>query len=54
VTTKNPENHQLVLACHCVNQNGIEVIRGTATVQAPVERISRPAMQLPRRAADAT
>jgi len=47
VTTKNPENHQLVLACHCVNQNGIEVIRGTATVQAPVERISRPAMQLP-------
>jgi len=47
VTTTNPQKHRLVLDCHCVNQDGVEVIRGTATVQAPVEKISRPAVQLP-------
>ena len=33
VTSRKPEKHLLVLDCHCVNQNGIEVIRGTATVK---------------------
>ena len=47
VTATNPEKHRLVLDCHCVNQDGVEVIRGTAKVQAPVEKISRRAMQLP-------
>jgi phosphate acetyltransferase len=47
VASRNVEKHRLVLDCHCVNQDGVEVIRGTATVQAPIEKISRPAMQLP-------
>jgi phosphate acetyltransferase len=47
VASRNVEKHRLVLDCHCVNQDGVEVIRGTATVQAPMEKISRPAMKLP-------
>ncbi len=42
-----PEKHRVVLDCHCVNQNGVEVLRGTATVLAPTEPVSRPAMALP-------
>src|SRR3954451_6046420 len=44
VTSKVPDKHQVILDCHCVNQDGVEVIRGTATVQAPMQKISRPAM----------
>ncbi|HTJ89816.1 MAG TPA: bifunctional enoyl-CoA hydratase/phosphate acetyltransferase [Acidocella sp.] len=47
VTVRVPEKHQLVLDCHCRNQDGTEVLRGTATVQAPVEKVSRPAIALP-------
>jgi phosphate acetyltransferase len=47
VTSKVPERLEVVLDCHCVNQDGAEVIRGTATVQAPVVKISRPVMPLP-------
>jgi phosphotransacetylase/acyl dehydratase len=47
VTSKIEDKHRVVLACRCVNQDGIEVIRGTATVRAPVEKISRPAMPFP-------
>lgn len=47
VTERIPEKHRLVLDCHCRNQDGVEVIRGTATVQAPVEKVSRMAMALP-------
>jgi phosphotransacetylase/acyl dehydratase len=47
VTGKVPEKHRVVLDCHCVNQNGQEVLRGTATVLAPVEKVSRPAITLP-------
>lgn len=47
VTERVPEKHRLVLDCHCRNQEGVEVIRGTATVVAPVEKISRRAMTLP-------
>ncbi|HQT45632.1 MAG: enoyl-CoA hydratase [Acidocella sp. 20-63-7] len=47
VTERVPEKHRLVLDCHCRNQEGVEVIRGTASVVAPVEKISRRAMTLP-------
>lgn len=47
VTTRDPAKHRLVLDCRCVNQDGVEVIRGIATVQAPTEKISRAAMPLP-------
>jgi phosphate acetyltransferase len=47
VTTRDPEKHRVVLDCHCVNQAGVEVISGTATVKAPTEKISRMAMHLP-------
>jgi phosphate acetyltransferase/phosphate butyryltransferase len=47
VTERIPEKHRLILDCHCVNQTGLEVLRGTATVQAPTEKISRQAIALP-------
>ena len=47
VTAKDPEKHRVVLDCHCVNQNGLEVLRGTATVRAPSQKVSRPAIALP-------
>jgi phosphate acetyltransferase/phosphate butyryltransferase len=47
VTSRAPETRRLVLDCHCVNQDGKEVISGTATVLAPDEKISRPVMALP-------
>ena len=47
VTSTIAAKHRVVLDCHCINQDGVEVVRGTATVQAPVEKISRPAMPLP-------
>ncbi len=42
-----PEKHHVVLDCHCLNQDGKDVLSGTATVQAPLEKISRPAIALP-------
>jgi phosphate acetyltransferase/phosphate butyryltransferase len=47
VTELIPEKHRVILDCHCVNQTGAEVLRGTATVQAPTEKVSRPAVALP-------
>jgi phosphate acetyltransferase/phosphate butyryltransferase len=47
VTGRIPEKHRVVLDCHCVNQAGLEVLCGTATVQAPTEKVSREAMTLP-------
>ena len=49
VTVKEliPEKHRAVLDCHCLNQNGKEVLSGTALVQAPTEKVRRPAMPLP-------
>jgi phosphotransacetylase len=37
----------VVLDCHCVNQDGTEVLRGTATVKAPTEKVCRRVMPLP-------
>jgi phosphate acetyltransferase/phosphate butyryltransferase len=47
VTARLPETHRLTLDCHCRNQSGVEVLRGIATVQAPVDKVRRPAMRLP-------
>ncbi len=47
VTSLIPEKHRVILDCHCTNQNGTEVLSGTATVQAPTEKVSRPAIALP-------
>ena len=47
VTGKIAGKHHVTLDCHCVNQDGVEVIHGTATVIAPLEKISRTAMLLP-------
>jgi phosphotransacetylase len=51
---KRPEKRQIVFECRCVNQQGKEVITGTAEVIAPAERIRRartemPSVQLQRR-----
>ena len=37
----------MTLACRAVNQDGQQVLSGTARVQAPLERISRPRIELP-------
>lgn len=47
VTERIVEKHRLSLDCLAVNQNNVTVLRGTAIVQAPTEKISRPAMALP-------
>ncbi len=47
VTALLPEKHRVVLECRCANGEGKEVLNGTATVQAPTEKISRPAISLP-------
>jgi phosphotransacetylase/acyl dehydratase len=47
VTSRNTAMHKLVLDCRCVNQDGVEVISGAATVTAPTVKISRAAMDLP-------
>jgi phosphate acetyltransferase/phosphate butyryltransferase len=47
VTEKIPEKHRLILDCHCKNQDGLDVLRGAATVKAPEQKISRPAIALP-------
>lgn len=44
---KLPENHIVLLNCRCVNQNGDEVITGTAQVIAPTEKVRRPQAALP-------
>ena len=40
-------NHHIVFDCLCVNQNGLEVIRGTAEVLAPTEKVKRLRVALP-------
>ena len=47
VMSRDPRRHTLVMDCHCLNQDGLEVISGTATVKAPTVKVSRPAMALP-------
>ncbi len=47
VSELNPEKRRVTLDCHGVNQDGKEVLRGTALVIAPSEKLRRPAMPLP-------
>jgi len=47
VREKRPEKQVVVLDCRCVNQEGREVIVGTAEVKAPTEKVRRPAIELP-------
>ncbi|HZV55088.1 MAG TPA: bifunctional enoyl-CoA hydratase/phosphate acetyltransferase [Rhodocyclaceae bacterium] len=44
---KFDHNHHVVFACNCVNQDGEQVIHGTAEVLAPTEKIRRPKASLP-------
>lgn len=44
---KIDHNQHIVLDCLCANQDGLEVIRGSAEVKAPGEKIKRPRLSLP-------
>lgn len=44
---KRPEKHVVVFDCRCVNQQGEEVITGTAVTIAPDQKIRRPRTALP-------
>ena len=46
VTEKHPDG-RVALDCRCTNQAGHDVITGSAEVQAPTEKISRPLIELP-------
>ncbi|MBV5295310.1 MAG: bifunctional enoyl-CoA hydratase/phosphate acetyltransferase [Curvibacter lanceolatus] len=47
VTEREETKKRLKLACACVNQDGVTVIRGEAQVIAPTESVSRPRSTLP-------
>ncbi|MGD0103550.1 MAG: bifunctional enoyl-CoA hydratase/phosphate acetyltransferase [Rhodopila sp.] len=47
VREKHGEKHRVVLDCLCTNQDGAEVISGTAEVIAPTEKVRRQRMALP-------
>ncbi len=47
VTHKHADKNELTFDCRCANQNGREVITGTAHVRAPREKIRRPRVELP-------
>jgi phosphate acetyltransferase len=44
---KFDHNHHILFDCLCVNQDGEQVIRGTAEVVAPIDKIKRPKVTLP-------
>ena len=47
VREKHADNNRVVLDCVCTNQNGKEVISGTAEVIAPTEKVRRERMAMP-------
>ncbi|MBI4189081.1 MAG: bifunctional enoyl-CoA hydratase/phosphate acetyltransferase [Betaproteobacteria bacterium] len=47
VTGKFEHHHHVTLDCQCVNQNGLVVMRGTAEVMAPRDKVRRPRIALP-------
>jgi phosphate acetyltransferase len=47
VKEKFERTRHVILDCQCVNQEGRTVIRGTAEVLAPTEKVKRPRAQLP-------
>lgn len=44
---KDAGKHRIVFDCRCRNQHGSDVIVGTASVQAPTEKVRRPRVELP-------
>ena len=44
---KFDHNHHIIFDCVCANQDGQTVIRGTAEVLAPTEKVKRPRIELP-------
>lgn len=44
---KNPARQRIAFDCRCSNQHGVDVILGSAEVQAPTEKIRRPRAELP-------
>lgn len=47
VSSKDSEKKIVILDCVCTNQDGKEVIRGVATVLAPLEKVKRKRIALP-------
>jgi len=47
VREKRPDKGNLLLDCVCTNQNGKQVVTGTAEVRAPTEKVRRPRVELP-------
>ena len=47
VVAKDDEKKRITLDCRCLNQDGTDVVVGTALVIAPVERILRQRAHLP-------
>jgi acyl dehydratase len=47
VKEKIPEKYHVILDCVCFNQKEIEVIKGSAEVIAPTEKVKRKRVQLP-------
>jgi phosphate acetyltransferase len=47
VREKRPEKHVVVFDCCAVNQAGVEAVRGTAEVKAPIEKIRLLPAELP-------
>jgi len=46
-TKKIDHNHHIIFDCRCINQDGLDVIRGTAEVLAPTQKIKWPRTKLP-------
>ena len=44
---KRPEKNIVLFDCRCTNQDGVEVIKGTAEVIAPSEKVRRPRVEIP-------
>ena len=44
---KFDHNHHILFDCLCTNQDGLEVIHGTAEVLAPTEKVRRPRVAMP-------
>jgi phosphate acetyltransferase len=47
VTHKYDHNKHLTLDCLCTNQEGLQVVRGSAEILAPIEKIHRARIHLP-------
>src|SRR5262249_32859368 len=47
VAAKDPRRHRVTFDCCCTNQDGQVVIRGSAEVLAPTEKVKRPRAVLP-------